>query len=154
MRIVNCMFGLMLFFVALPSWASDAVELTSGTFERQREAVMQDLAEGTKYSEIPEKEKLTVVTLLGRMSSLISRAPSVEELHDSDRAQLFNDQEQVNTILTRARADSRVVCRREAPVGTRRAQTRCLTVAERRLATETSQDQLRRSGVMRSMKSN
>jgi hypothetical protein len=57
---------------------------------------------------------------------------------------VFNDQEVVNTLLTQARADSRLVCDRSRPTGSHRRQTKCQTVAERRRRMESDQDHLQR----------
>ncbi|MEL5920715.1 hypothetical protein AAGG60_21830, partial [Stenotrophomonas maltophilia] len=42
-----------------------------------------------------------------------------------------NDQQVVNTGLTQAREDSRLICQREKPIGSNRTTTQCRTVAER-----------------------
>ncbi|WP_337245852.1 hypothetical protein [Luteimonas sp. gir] len=131
-------------------WAGDGVvDIESGAFERQRAAVLADLSGGEAYAEISPSDKQTVVSLLDRMQGVIEKTSSVDALHETERVRLFNDQEQVNTILTRAKADSRLVCRRETPIGSRLPQTNCMTVAERRRATETSQERLRSRGVMK-----
>ncbi|MBS9727203.1 hypothetical protein, partial [Stutzerimonas stutzeri] len=51
---------------------------------------------------------------------------------------VFIAQEVHNTILTRARADSRMVCRRERSTGSNMPQSVCMTVAQRRKAQEDS----------------
>ncbi|KLJ00997.1 hypothetical protein [Luteimonas sp. FCS-9] len=140
----------VLCLVSQAAWAGDGVvDIESGAFERQRAAVLADMAGGEAYAEISPRDRQTVVSLLDRMQGVIGDASSVEALHETERVRLFNDQEQVNTILTRAKADSRLICRRETPIGSRRPQTSCMTVAERRRATETSQERLRARGVMK-----
>jgi hypothetical protein len=41
----------------------------------------------------------------------------IEQVSPQDRTEIFNDQEVINTIMTRAHADSRMVCRRERTTG-------------------------------------
>lgn len=53
------------------------------------------------------------------------------QLPSDDRVELFNHQEQINTILTGARADSRMVCTRTQVTGSHRKQQVCMTVADR-----------------------
>ena len=70
-------------------------------------------------------------------------------LHPAAQADVVNDQELVNTLLAKARADSRLVCRREMPTGSNRPQTICMTVAERAAARERSKDVMRKTGISR-----
>jgi hypothetical protein len=57
-----------------------------------------------------------------------------------ERNDLFNEQEIVNTIMTRAQADSRMICRRASRQ--RQPTSVCLTVAQRRKAQEDSRQAL------------
>ncbi|ASR42417.1 hypothetical protein BEN78_02425 [Xanthomonas citri pv. mangiferaeindicae] len=143
-------FGLVLMCaVAQTSWAVDRkVDITSGTFEQQRAEIVVEMS-GDAYAELSPQDRQTVVSLLDRMQGVMEKAPSVDALRETERVRLFNDQEQINTILTRAKADSRLICRREAPVGSRMQQTACMTVAERRRAMETSQERMRQRGPMK-----
>ena len=56
--------------------------------------------------------------------------------------ELFNQQEIVNTLLTRAAADSRQVCERIEKTGSHRKTTVCRTVAERERRRRYDQDRL------------
>ena len=60
------------------------------------------------------------------------------------QTEILNDQAVVNTILSRAHADSRMVCRRERATGSNRPERVCLTVAQRRKMQEDSKEGLRR----------
>jgi hypothetical protein len=57
-------------------------------------------------------------------------------------AVVFNDQALINAILTQAGEDSRLVCTRERPVGSRRPITHCVTVAEKRRHREEVQNEM------------
>ena len=67
----------------------------------------------------------------------------MEGLNAQQKADVFNDQERINTLLTKALEDSRLVCRRERKVGSHRMITECMTVAERRQAYESAQKAMR-----------
>lgn len=88
------------------------------------------------YSEISIEDRSQVQAALDRIKSKLGDSASVASLNPVDRTQVFNDQEVVNTILTRAKDDSRMVCHREKVVGSNFQQSVCLTVAQRRQARE------------------
>lgn len=113
------------------------------SFAEQSAAIRDDLAKGEKYSEISRQDRDLVSSALDRISSSLDKVGSVNELSDAEKAKVFNDQEVINTILTRAGDDSRLVCTREKKVGSHRTTTQCLTVAERRRKAEESQKALR-----------
>jgi len=102
------------------------------SFAEQREQVLVDLADGETYAEIAPEDRERVFVGLGRMQRLLGAHESASALHPDQRTTLLNEQEQVNNILSQASKDSRMVCNRERPVGTRLPTTVCRTVAERR----------------------
>ena len=112
------------------------------SFQAQHQAILQALADGETYSEIPARDRQTVKSSLDRIASLLADAQSVDQLSEATRVEVFNEQERVNTLLTRAREDSRMVCTREKKVGSHRATNNCMTVGLRRRAREQSQDAL------------
>lgn len=118
---------------------------TRGDFDAQRTRVMAGLADGETYVEISPEERNEVVSALGRMDILIGTA-GVDALHPADRVKLMNEQDRVNVILTRAAADSRMVCNRERVVGSRLPTTVCKTVAERRRMREDARMDLEAPG--------
>ena len=118
------------------------VDVTAA-FAEQRKSIEADIANGVTYSEIGRQDMGEVRGALDRMSSLHDREGGINSLSDSEKAALFNDQELVNTILTKAGEDSRVVCRREKKVGSHRTSSQCATVAERRRVSEESTKALR-----------
>ncbi|HDS1139371.1 TPA: hypothetical protein QDZ75_003431 [Stenotrophomonas maltophilia] len=94
------------------------------------------------YSEIGLEDKSRVQQALGRIKIKMGDHERVEQLSPHDRTEIFNDQEVINTIMTRAHADSRMVCRRERTTGSNMPQSVCLTVAQRRKAQEDSRKAL------------
>ena len=111
------------------------------SFQTQQQKVRADLLGGEVYSEISAEDRQRVVQALDRMSGLIGEG-SAESLSPVNKAQVFNDQELVNTVLTRAREDSRLVCRREKTIGSNMPSTQCFTVAERERMKRGAQGQL------------
>lgn len=114
-------------------------------FDEQRTQLMADLADGETYAEISAEDRDKVVSALGRMQRMLGdRTPAA--LHPDDRAALMNEQELINNLLSQARKDSRLVCTRETPVGTRMPTTVCRTVAERRRLRDNSRGQFEQAG--------
>ena len=86
------------------------------------------------YREISLEEKNRVLQALGRIKMKMGDHALPAELNERDRTLVFNDQEVVNTVMTRAKEDSRLICRRERTIGSNLAQSVCSTVAQRRRA--------------------
>ncbi|WP_028917914.1 hypothetical protein [Pseudoxanthomonas sp. J35] len=112
------------------------------SFDAQRTAILQALADGETYSEIGAEERRQVRASLDRIDALLNGVQDVNQLSERDKVEVFNEQERINTLLTRAREDSRLVCVREKKVGSHRATNNCQTVAERRRAHEQTQNAL------------
>lgn len=104
------------------------VDVSNGvSFAEQREKILVELADGESYAEIAQEDPAMVLAALGRMEQLLDAggsAATVATVTPQQRLELLNDQALVNNVLTQAGEDSRMVCRREAPVGTRLARTR------------------------------
>jgi hypothetical protein len=99
-------------------------------FQAQQAKVRADLGGGEVYSEINRDDRAAVIAALDRMSATIGEG-SAEALSPADKVAVFNDQELVNALLTKAGRDSRLVCRREKQVGSNMPTTQCLTAAQR-----------------------
>jgi hypothetical protein len=143
-------FALLVFaaLAAPAAWASDESAPTldvSEPFDKQHERLRASLADGETYREITPRQRTEVNEALSRIASRLDGGGTLEQLAAEERTQLYNDQELVNTILTQARADSRMICTRETKVGSHRPISTCLTVAERRRLQEQSQALIRSS---------
>ena len=142
----------LVFFILLSLAAStasadakkDAVALELNTsFTQQKEQIERELGDGETYAEISSQDRATVREALNRIADTLERVGGVEGLNAQQKADVFNDQERINTLLTKALEDSRLVCRRERKVGSHRMITECMTVAERRQAYESAQKAMR-----------
>ncbi|TDK24454.1 hypothetical protein E2F46_09245 [Luteimonas aestuarii] len=108
------------------------LDVKARSFAVQAAQIRADLSAGDAYSEISPSDRDTVLGLLARMETMLDASENdIDGLPSDSRVQLFNDQEQVNTILTGARADSRMVCTRTQVTGSHRRQQVCMTVADR-----------------------
>lgn len=120
------------------------VALDEGNFADQREEIEEDLADGKTYAEISNSDRATVRESLARIGSRLEGVDSIDSLDMETKVEIFNEQEKVNTILTRAAADSRMVCDRDMPTGSRMRKTTCQTVAERNRRAEADRQHLQR----------
>lgn len=112
-------------------------------FAQHRANIVEELQRGDLYREISEENREAVIDALDRMAEVLDGVSSVDALPDDEKIALFNDQELVNTLLTEARNDSRLICTREHTVGTRFKRVDCATVLQRRERTRDSQNALR-----------
>lgn len=129
---------------ALATTSKDAAALDlNASFAQQKEKISRELADGETYAEISSQDLLTVKESLNRIAGKLDLAGGVEHLNAQQKADVFNDQELVNNILTKASAESRLVCTREKKVGSHRTTTQCDTVARRRRVAEESQKAMR-----------
>ncbi|TDK24453.1 hypothetical protein E2F46_09240 [Luteimonas aestuarii] len=107
------------------------LDVQSRPFAQQAQLIRSAIATGEEYSEISASDRDVVLALLTRIETTLGSAESVDALLTQARVDLFNDQEQVNAILTGAREDSRIICRRTQVTGSHRKQQVCATKAER-----------------------
>ncbi|KAA2285469.1 hypothetical protein F0415_05000 [Arenimonas fontis] len=118
------------------------MSIAEGEFSAQRAKIEKDLADGKTYVEIAPEDRARVRQSLERMAATLEGVASVDELSQPQKVALFNEQEVVNTILTQAAEDSRLICERRRETGSHRATTTCETVAERRRRREDDQRRL------------
>ncbi len=95
-------------------------------FQATRSHLIDQLG-GDRYREITPENKTVVIAALDRIDARLAKPGT---LSDQDRVDIFNDQELVNSILTHARAESRLFCERDAPTGSHRIRVVCLTMAK------------------------
>ena len=120
------------------------LDVNSG-FEAQRMEIQKALNDGKTYSEIGFTERGEVNAALARISTALGPSGDATRLNETQKLQVFNDQELINNILTKAGGDSRLICKREKKTGSHMPSNQCMTVAERRRAAEHARDQLTRT---------
>lgn len=105
--------------------------------------VKSDFQEGTRYKEISPVDQDKVMKTLAKMEDRWQHADPAGKLNVNDTVEMANDQEVVTTILHHAAADSRLVCSRETPMGTKIAVNVCRTIAQLKREQNSSHDELR-----------
>jgi len=111
--------------------AKDEVFATGKPLAEQLQRIDVDMNDGKTYSELKLEDRSRVREALGRMRITLERFPQETSIPAAAKTDLFNDQQIVNTVLTQAREDSRLICRREKATGSNFAVTQCLTLAQR-----------------------
>ena len=134
--------ALGLFVASLSLAAATEVAKVDPDSFREHRARIEAALKTDAYSELTRTQRLEVLAALDRMERVLSEVTSVQELSDARKAQLFNDQEMVRTVLTKAADDSRMLCRTEQRTGSHRLHSHCSTVGERRRERENSQRML------------
>ncbi|MDV3436001.1 hypothetical protein R1H25_11090 [Stenotrophomonas sp. C2852] len=85
-----------------------------------------------EYSEISADDRAQVQQALARITQRMGDHRTLQELPPQVQAEVFNDQERINTVLVRAHEDSCQICQHTRTTGSNMPKSRCLTVAERR----------------------
>lgn len=109
----------------------------------QIELIQKQLDDGETYAEIAAADRAKVKEALSRFVTVANENQG--QLNPTQKTQLINEQQLINQILSQAAADSRLVCRREATIGSLRTTTQCKTVAERRRDSQDAQETMRRN---------
>jgi hypothetical protein len=109
----------------------------------QVELIQKQLDDGETYVEIATADRAKVKESLARFAAIINESGG--SLNPEQKTQLVNEQNEINQILSQAAAASRLVCRREAQIGSLRTTTQCKTVAERRRDAQDAQEVMRRN---------
>lgn len=94
------------------------------------------------YAELSAEDRGQVQQALSRIRQHMGERQTVQELPPQLQAEVFNEQERINTLMARGHDDSRQICRYERTTGSNMPRSRCLTVAQRRKAQEDSRKAL------------
>lgn len=138
---------LLMLWLALPAVAAGkaAVDLKAQRpFAEQAEQVRRDLRAGDTYAEIGAEDRAKVLAALQRMQTALQSSPDPAQLTPESSTAVFNDQELVNALLTKAGEESRMVCQRVRTVGSHLSTTQCMSAAERRRLRDSNKDELTR----------
>ena len=124
------------------SQKAQALDLNKPLAE-QVELIQKQLDDGETYAEIAAADRASVKESLAKLAAIVNETGG--SLNPQQKTQLLNEQNTINQILSQAAADSRLVCRREAQIGSLRTTTQCKTVAERRRDAQEAQETMRRN---------
>ncbi|MEJ1096262.1 MULTISPECIES: hypothetical protein [unclassified Pseudoxanthomonas] len=113
-------------------------------FLAQMDSIEKALNDGETYAEISQEDRSQVRQALAQIATALSKSGG-DTLNKVEQTKLLNEQNLINQILGQAAADSRLICRREATIGSLRTTTQCKTVAERRREAQDAQDAMRRN---------
>lgn len=113
----------------------------------QIDRIQTELADNKTYSELKQVDRAQVIDALSRIRGKLGDDGILPPLESAAQAEVASDQTLVNTLLAKARADSRLICRRETPTGSNRSQTICMTVAQRAAMREQTMDVMHKTGI-------
>jgi len=134
MRVRSAAAVLAAVLFAMPAVAKDKVEPavnadTKETFAAVSTWVRKEMVDGGRYGELSSSERRTVDAKLDEMGALLDKHGTVAQMTDADKTQMFNDQEQVNSMLSKRDGD-RMICKNVAPIGSHIPVKTCKTARE------------------------
>ena len=103
--------------------------------------VRRQMDPGGKYEFVPADERARIDKSFAAMTALFDQYGTVSAMNQDAKVQLFNNQEVVNSILTKRDRD-RVICTNKAPIGSHIRQTTCHTYAQEVQAHQETQKQM------------
>lgn len=121
MKVGSLMVLFIAMLVAMPLCAKEKVEPavnanTKDSFDTVSTWVRKEMAPGGRYSYVTAAESTTINAKFEEMSRLYAKTPDIAQMAEADKTQMFNDQEQINSILGK-RDNDRLICKNEIPVG-------------------------------------
>ncbi|GAB2797775.1 hypothetical protein [Dyella kyungheensis] len=111
---------------------------TKDEFAAVADHVRQQMAPGGRFDSIPKNDQQTVTRDLSSMESLFDKFGKVDAMDQPSKVELFNNQSEVNAILTRHDGD-RQVCEQIKPMGSNIPKTVCKTQRQINLENDQSQ---------------
>jgi len=102
------------------------------TFDLVVAAVRQEMQPGGRYEFVDGQNRKTVNQKLDEMSSLFNQFGSVDKMDQATKVTLYNDQELVDSILTKDDSN-REICQREASLGSNIPRVICRTYGQIRM---------------------
>lgn len=106
-------------------------------FPQLIEMIRAEIGPGGRWEYVPKKDRPVLEAKLQEMEEVLQGHGSVGELNNEERLRLINAQEHANAILTQ-HDGQRLICKRETPTGSHRPTNVCMTLAQRKQATEDS----------------
>lgn len=116
---------------------------TKDKFESVSASVRKELEKGGRYEYVKPEERRQIEQKLTDMGAAFNESGSVQTMKEDTKIKLFNDQEVINSILTKRDKD-RVICTNQAPLGSHIPVTSCHTYGQEEDARRGTRDQLDR----------
>jgi hypothetical protein len=132
----------LMFALMAPAMAGDTsipVAASKAHFETLKTQLIGQL-DTAKFSDIKPDDKHAVLKALDRIEARYDKVTQSDQMSEDDRVEMFNDQEIINTIITRAAPDSRTVCERTVVGDSHLMRVSCMTLAVRKERAKTGQD--------------
>lgn len=105
------------------------------------QSTQREMGPGGKYEFVQPKERVQIDKSFDEMTKLFDEYGTVAAMTQDAKVRLFNNQEIVNSILTKRDRD-RVICTNQAPIGSHIPVTTCHTYAQEVEAHEGTKKQL------------
>ncbi|MEO8672440.1 MAG: hypothetical protein ABI411_14075 [Tahibacter sp.] len=100
------------------------------SFDGQSAAILAQMKAGERWEFVTAAERKIIERRLDEISTLLGGAESLDTLSPDQKGRLLVAQEDVNAILTK-KDGNRIICLKEAPIGSHRRELRCETFANR-----------------------
>lgn len=101
------------------------VHMSKTDFDASRSRMIEQL-DSDRYAAITPREKAAVIGALNRIGQRLAKSSR----GDQDLVDIFNDQELINQITTRASVESRIYCERDRPTGSHIMRATCMSLAK------------------------
>jgi hypothetical protein len=140
MRALFFVIGVILF--SAPTLASEAIQidLSKPTIAEQQRLVIKTISDDPKYSEMQKTDRDTVQATLLEISDALVGGKSLASLNLESRREIELKQQTVNNLLAKAFRDSKMVCTKEAVIGSNMLKRLCKTAAARKRDNDTVRD--------------
>ena len=116
------------------AFADDALQLDviSKPFSPQKDAVLNAVNTNAKYSEITQADRANIESSLLGISDVLAGGKNIASLDAPSRENIQFNQDTVNKLLVKAFRDSKLVCTKEAVIGSNMLKRLCKTSAARK----------------------
>ena len=122
--------------------ADDALQLDvmSKPFSPQKDAVLNAVNTNAKYSEITQADRANIESSLLGISDMLAGGKNMASLDAPSRENIQSYQDSVNKLLVKAFRDSKLVCTKEAAIGSNMLKRLCKTAAARKRDADFARD--------------
>lgn len=114
-------------------FADDALQLdlANKPFSPQKDAVLNAVNTNAKYSEITQTDLTIIENSLQRIAETLVDGKNMASLDARSQENIQLNQEAINKLLVKAFRDSKLVCTKEAAIGSNMMKRVCKTAAAR-----------------------